>query len=145
MPPNSRRYVGNRDRLPGTIWNTSLLAILAMLLFSCGQGEAQSTAVDVKLAEWRGESVLVSGVWARGVSTPPICRILESRDGTTSSYFEPDARVVLDGNTFSKQFVPAETAREGPPTKRDDLYVRCSVSMDSGRTGEDVAKVNGSS
>ncbi len=88
--------------------------------------------------------MMADGEWARGISTPPLCRILEARDGPASSHFDPDARVALDGNTFSKEFVPAEASRESPPTGRD-YYVRCSVSMDSGRSAEDIVEVEKSS
>lgn len=134
------------SRLPRSIWKPSLLATLALFLFSCGAGETRSSAVDVESAEWRGGNVLVSGGWAKGVATPPLCRILESRGGSPSLYFDLDARVVLDGNTFSKEFVPAKTTRKAlSPEKLDSYFVRCSVSMDSGKSANDVIKVKGSS
>lgn len=139
MPPNKRSRPGEGYRLR----NAVLLAALALLPFGCGEGEAQSAAIEIERAVWRGEKVFVEGGWARGVSTPPTCRMLEGRDGPTSTYFEPDARVSLNGNTFSKEFIPAGSGREPlPSTAREDLYVRCSVSLDSGRTAEDLVRVS---
>lgn len=134
------------SRLTRSIWKPGLLAALTLFLFSCGAGETRSSAVDVKSAKWRENNVLVSGGWAKGIATPPLCRIIESRDGPPSLYFDSDARVVLDGDTFSKEFVPAKTTRKAlSPEKLDSYFVRCSVSLDSGKSADDVTKVKGSS
>ncbi len=114
-------------------------------LSACGEGEAQFAAVDVKRAEWREERVLVAGDWAKGILTPPTCRVLEGRNGPVSDYFGPDARVSLDGNTFSKEFVPVKTSRQGLPAKKGDHYVSCAVSLDSGRSANDSVKIEGTS
>ena len=113
---------------------------LLLLLSACGEGEVRFAAIDIKHARWSGEKILVAGDWAKGVSTPPLCRVLEGRDGPASDRFEPDARVVLDGNTFSKEFVPAEISREVPSAKKGGYYVRCTVSLDSGRTASDAVR-----
>ncbi len=134
------------SRLTQSTWKPGLLSALALFLFSCGEGEASSSAIDVESAEWRGENVLVSGSWAKGVSTPPLCRILEGRDGSPSLYFDLDARVALDGSTFSKKFAPAKTTKKTPSLEEpDNSFVRCSVSLDSGKSANDVVRVKGSS
>lgn len=137
MPPSSR---GRTGRGPG-LWCAILVLSLALLQSGCGEeGEAYSLALEIKSAEWGGDRVLADGEWAKGLSTPPLCRILETRDGPVSDHFEPDARVSLAGDTFSKEFVLAEEVRENPPVGRN-YYVRCSVSLDSGRSADDVAKI----
>lgn len=145
MPRSNRRPAGKGLKTSKNIWNTVLFAGLFLLLSACGKGEAQFAVVDVKRAEWRGERVLVSGEWMQGLSTPPTCRVFEGRDGPMSDYFGLDARVSLDGHAFSKEFVPVETARKDPPAKKGDYYVRCRVSLDSGRTAEDTVKVDAAS
>ncbi len=141
MPGSNRNPASEGLEPSKTVWRTILLCGLFLLLSACGQGEARSTTVDIKHAEWRGEKILASGDWAKGISTPPTCRVFEGRDGPMSDYFVPDARVSLDGNTFSKEFVPAQTTRKDPPAKKEDYYVRCTVSLDSGKSGEDKMKV----
>ena len=137
MPQSNRGRAGEVCGLRGMI----LVLSLAILQSGCGEGEARSAAVEIKSVEWRGGRVLADGEWAKGLSTPPLCRILEARDGPASNHFEPDARVSLTGNTFSKEFVPVAASQERPPDADEDLYVRCSVSLDSGRSADDVAKI----
>ena len=122
-------------------WKAGLLSGLAFLLVGCEQGESRSTILTVERAGWRGEVVQANGEWTKGLSTPPLCRILEARDGPVSNQFESDARVSLDGVTFSKQFVLTEDARENPPDADEDFYVRCTVGLDSGRSAEDIVEV----
>jgi hypothetical protein len=145
VPRSNRHPAGESLKTSKTIWNTVLLAGLFLLLSACGKGEAQFSALDIERAEWRGEKVLVSGEWMKGLSTPPTCRVFEGRDGPMSDYFGLDARVSLDGHTFSKEFVPVEADRKDPPAKKEDYYVRCTVSLDSGRTAEDTVKVDDAS
>ena len=107
------------------------------LVAACGEGVASSITVDIKRAEWRGESILVTGGWAKGIATPPLCRMQQGRNGPVSADFTRDARVVLDGRTFSKEFVRKSSA-SGPQA---DYYVECTVSLDSGRSASDTMKV----
>lgn len=137
MPESNRRPTGNYFKT----WAAFLLAGSFLLSPGCGEQEVRSSAVAINSAEKRGERILVSGDWARGVSTPPSCRILEGRDGPMSGHFGLDARVALDGSAFSKEFVPVETSGESLTTREGDYYVNCSVSLDSGRPSEDTVKV----
>lgn len=137
MLRNDRCPTGKIRRLR----NVALPATLLLLLFGCGEGESRSSAVQIERTGWRAEKIYVSVEWTRGVSTPPACRVLEDRNGPVSDYFEPDARVSLHGNTFSKEFVPREEAQTVHPLEKGDYYVRCTVSMDSGKSGEDLVKV----
>ncbi|CAN5662408.1 hypothetical protein BH24ACT22_BH24ACT22_06640 [soil metagenome] len=119
-----------------------MLVGLTLLLYACGGGEARSSIVTVDRAEWRGRSIMVTGEWSRAISTPPICQVLEGRDGPISDRFSLDARVTLDGGSFSKEFVPEQTGRNsGLSEKREGYYVRCSVSLDSGKSADDTVKV----
>ena len=146
MPHSDRRHARESFRFRRIVANIGLLTTLPLLLWACGPGEAISTTINVKKAEWRGERVWVSGEWARGISTPPLCRVLEGFDGPASNQFVPDARVTLDGNTFSKEFVPVEKPGKEPSSEpRDAYHVRCTVSLDSGRSAEDTVKVGDAS
>lgn len=132
--------------LRSRVKNVGLLAGLTLLLYAfgyaCGGGEARSSIVTVDRAEWRGQNIMVTGEWSRGISTPPTCQVLEGRDGPVSDRFPLDARVTLDEGSFSKTFVPEQTGRgTGTVDKRDGYYVRCSASLDSGRSAGDTMKV----
>ncbi|MGF1472760.1 MAG: hypothetical protein ACFB50_13605 [Rubrobacteraceae bacterium] len=142
MPEN--KPPGRSHRFSKLVRRLASLCALLVLLAACGEGEAQSTALDIKRAGWRGEEILVTGVWAKGVATPPLCRVLEGRDGPISDDFGRDARVSLDGNAFSKEFVP-ETTGAPEPDSPAGYYVKCSVGLDSGRSADDAMKVENAS
>ena len=122
--------------------DAGLLAALALLLGSCGQQGADFAAVSIEKAERSGERILVAGGWGKGVSTPPLCRVLEDADGPASGRFGTDARVTLDGSTFSRKFIPTEDLREESSGSWDAYHVRCTVSLSSGRSREDTVKVS---
>lgn len=101
--------------------------------------------MEITAAEWSAVDgvprIVVGGEWPLGVSTPPQCRVLEDREREISGSFGSDARTVLDGNTFLKEFM-LDTEQEGglPQT---DYYVRCSITIDPGSTLSDTEPVSG--
>lgn len=135
----SRRY-----RSPAEIVGTGLFLVLAFVLGACSPGGANSDTVFIEEAAWSGERIEVTGGWARGISTPPTCRVLAGPNGPISREFVADARVAIDGNTFSKEFIPTETNDGDSSATEENYYVRCTVSLDSGRSAEDTVSVSGS-
>lgn len=86
----------------------------------------------------------MSGEWGLGVSTPPICELLEGEDGETSDWYDTTERAELDGNQFYQEFTgaPASSERAGLDSETA-YYVRCRVSRDTGNTVEATAPIEG--
>lgn len=114
-----------------------LLSLIAVVSASCGSGQAQSSAVEITEANLRDNTVVVSGTWTKGVSTPPACRLLESRDGKVLGRFSLD-RAAFDGKSFSLSLALDEIRSE----TSDGYYVRCMVTLDSAKSASDTAPVN---
>lgn len=98
----------------------------------------------IEAAHWRGEpepGVVVSGEWAIGVSTPPSCSLLEGEDREPIDWYATGDRVELDGGRFYRKFAPDSGSSSLDPST--DYYVRCRVSIDTGKAIEDTAPVVG--
>ena len=125
-------------RLPvGTV--ALLLTVLVTAcgaITACGADEVRDSALEIGEARWRGDTVVVSGTWTRGVSTPPDCRLLEGRDGAVIGRFGLEG-ANFDGNAFSQELVP-DIGQSGIKT---GYQVRCSVTLSSARTMSDTALV----
>lgn len=97
-------------------------------------------------AQWRGEpepGAVVSGEWGIGVSTPPSCTLLQGPDGEPSERYETGGRIELNGGRFYREFVRVPEAGATGADPATDYYVRCRVSVDTGKTHEAVAPVLG--
>jgi len=124
LEPNFRRLA-----------NTLLLSLVGAAA-ACGANEGRNLALEITEARWRGDAVIVSGTWIKGVSTPPSCRLLEGRDGAVVGRFDLEGSA-FDGNTFSQRLVP-----DGGQAGTDAGYhVQCSVNLDSAKTESDTAPV----
>ena len=117
-------------------WTVAAVLTLAAGTVACGAGEGRSLAMEVTEARWRGDTVVVSGTWTKGLSTPPACRLLEGRDGAVVGRFGLEG-ATFDGNTFSQRFVPDGRHAEAST----GYHVRCSVIMDSAKTASDTVPV----
>lgn len=115
-----------------------LLLSLVVLAASCGAGESRSTAIEITEARLRGEAVLVTGSWAKGLSTPPTCKLLEGRDGETIGLFRLED-AAFDANEFSHELSVEDTTA----VKNSNYHVRCSVTLDSAKVASDTVKVTG--
>lgn len=124
LDPTSRRLV-----------NALLLSLVA-LTAACGAGGSRNTAMEITEARLRGETVVVSGTWAKGLSTPPACQLLESRDGEVIGRFALEDSA-FDANDFSQELL-LDKVQVGTD---DDYHVRCSVTLDSAKVASDTAPV----
>ncbi len=113
-----------------------LMMSLVTLVAACGASEGRSLAIEISGARWSGESVIVDGSWMKGLSTPPACRLLESRDGEVIGRFSLEG-ASFDGNTFSQEIVPDK----GSAAADAGYHVRCTVALDSAKTASDIAPV----
>lgn len=91
--------------------------------------------MDITEARWRGDTVVVSGAWMKGVSTPPVCKLLEGRDGEIIGRFGLE-EATFEASTFSQEFAP-----DGGLAGAGDYYVQCSVTLDSAKVSTDTAAV----
>ena len=129
-PPH--RLARRLTRRLASILPLSLVAVAA----SCGAGVNQSLAMDITEARWRGDAVVVNGAWMKGVSTPPACKLLESRNGEIVGRFGLEG-AAFDAGAFSLEFIP-----DSPPSGTGgDYHVQCSVMLDSAKTVTDTAPV----
>lgn len=120
-----------------------LAAIVLLLSFvafaaACGAGESRSTAIDVTEARLRGDTVIVSGTWAKGLSTPPACKLLKGRDGEVIGRFSLED-ATFDANEFSHEL----SLKDTPAGTSGNYRVRCSVTLDSAKVASDTVKVTG--
>ena len=87
---------------------------------------------------------MVSGEWSMVVSTPPSCTLLEGEDGKPSGWHDPGGRIELDGGRFYQEFARAPSSEKpGTLAPATEYYVRCRVSIDTGKTIEATAPVEG--
>ncbi len=123
---------------PLSRWLTNaLLVSLVGIVAACGAGGSRSSlAVEITEARWRGDAVTVSGAWMKGVSTPPVCKLLEGRDGAVIGSFGLEG-ATFEAGAFSQELVP-DTGQDGTNT---GYRVRCSVILDSAKTASDTAPV----
>lgn len=114
----------------------ALLLSLVVVVAACGVDENRNSAMEISEARWRGNAVVVSGTWIKGVSTPPACRLLEDRDGAIVGRFGLEG-ATFDSNTFSQQLVPDG----GMADAGTGYHVQCSVILDSAKTASDTVPV----
>lgn len=128
-----------------------VVGVFAVSSVSCGaSGTSDETGngqLAIESAEWRAApepAVQVSGQWSLGISTPPVCSLLEGENGDRSDWYDRTVSVELDGGEFYQKFVRDPEA--GSQSKLDpetEYYVRCRTSGDTGRTAESLAPVEG--
>ena len=114
----------------------ALFLSLVALAAACGAGESRSTAMEITEVRLRGETVVVSGTWAKGLSTPPACQLLESRDGEVIGRFGLED-AAFDANDFSQELLLDKVRARAD----DDYHVKCSVTLDSAKVASDTAPV----
>lgn len=119
-----------------------------MLAASCGAdtGAAGSDALRIESAQWRGgpePGAVVSGEWRIGVSTPPSCTLLEGEDGESVDWYATGDRVELERGRFRREFVRLPESGGPGLDPKTEYYVRCRVSIDTGKTIESVAPIAG--
>lgn len=113
-----------------------LLLSLVGMVAACGASESRGLAMEITEARWLGDTVVVNGTWMKGLSTPPACKLLESRDGAVIGRFSLE-NATFEADTFSQELVP-DGGRVGAGTS---YHVRCSVNLDSAKTTSDTAPV----
>lgn len=113
-----------------------LMLPLVAVVTACGASEGRNLAIEITGARWSGGSVVVDGSWMKGLSTPPACRLLESRDGKVIGRFGLEG-ASFDGNTFSQEIVPDK----GSAGADAGYHVQCTVTLDSAKTASDVVPV----
>lgn len=135
---------------------TKLIAFVVVVIFaassvSCGSGSAPDETGNGRLAiesaEWRADpepTVRVSGQWSLGISTPPICTLLEGESGNRSDWYDRTVSVELDGGEFYQEFVrDPEAGDQSTLDPETEYYVSCRTSGDTGRIAEAVVPVGG--
>ena len=115
-----------------------LLLVLVAAAASCGAAESRSNAIEVAEARLLGESVIVSGTWSKGLSTPPVCQLLTNRDGEVIGRFNLED-AAFDANDFSHK-ISLEDVRAGD---NSNYHVRCTVTLDSAKVASETVKVTG--
>lgn len=128
-----------------------VVGVFAVSAVSCGSGGASDETgngqLAIKSAEWRADpepTVRVSGQWSLGISTPPVCSLLEGENGGRSDWYDRTVSVDLDGGEFYQKFVrDPEAGGQSTLDPETEYYVRCRTSGDTGRTAEAVAPVRG--
>ena len=125
------------DRIFSRTATIVLLSLIASAT-ACGAAESRSTAIEITEARLRGDAVVVSGTWAKGLSTPPACQLLKGRDGETIGRFGLED-AAFDANDFSQE-LSLEGMRAGMSS---NYHVRCSVTLDSAKVATDTVKVTG--
>lgn len=135
---------------------TKLITLVVVGLFavssvSCGASgtpdETGNGQLAIDSAEWRVNpepTVRVSGQWSLGISTPPVCSLLEGENGDRSDWYDRTVSVDLDGGEFYQKFVrDPEAGGQSKLNPETEYYVRCRTSGDTGRTAEALASVEG--
>lgn len=117
---------------------------LVAVVAACGPGESRSLAMEITEARWRGDTVVVSGIWMKGLSTPPACKLLKGRGGEIVGRFSLEG-AAFDADAFSQEFVP-DGGRSGDKQAGNEggYHVQCSVTLDSAKTATDMAPVTAS-
>lgn len=117
---------------------TVLLLALVAVVAACGADASRNLAMEITEARWLDDTVVVSGTWIKGVSTPPACRLLDGRGGPVIDRFSLEG-ASFDGNTFSQRLAP-----DGGTADVDTGYhVQCSVILDSAKSTSDTSPVKG--
>lgn len=112
--------------------------MLVFFAVSCETTGDSGSPLEITEVRWGGDSsgeeIVARGRWVTGLSTSPRCALLK---GPEREVVSSGSAASIEGETFSKSFTPPENGQES-------YHVRCSVTLDPGRTVSEVRPVTGS-
>jgi hypothetical protein len=123
--------------MKGFLPRWAALAVVVLFAVSCETTGDSGSPLEITEARWdagsSGEDIVARGKWVTGISTPPTCSLLK---GSEREVVIRGSAASVEGATFSKSFTP-------PENEQGSYHIRCSVTIDPGKTVSKTRPVKG--